>query len=181
MFSRRFSNLMSTALIAGALALISLPATAFAAPPERPGYSPASAAAPDSALHMLQPGQWDWYVFKAQIPPLHDLTASQRLENNRAMIDVAMNIQQGVGNFEVWNAQTLRDWLTNVKYTPFGQGTENSALKSDPLHYWAGSFNFNGAYYLVVKNKGNTPMEYSLNISDENVTFPSNLMVQSVK
>ncbi|MEZ4675294.1 MAG: hypothetical protein R2932_13740 [Caldilineaceae bacterium] len=37
-------------------------------PPERAGYSAASAAEPTAGDHLLQPGQWDWHVFHAQIP-----------------------------------------------------------------------------------------------------------------
>ncbi|MCB0095801.1 MAG: hypothetical protein KDE46_08785 [Caldilineaceae bacterium] len=181
MFKKRFSKFMSAGLIAGLLAVASVPTVFAASMPERAGYSAATAAAPDSAVHTLQPGQWDWYVFKSQVPPLHGLTQSQRLAQDTAKIDVTMNVQQGQGNFEIWNAQTLRDWTSNVKYTAFGQGTENDALRSDPMHFWQGSFTVNGTYYLVVKNKGNTPMNYALNITDKNVSFPSNLMIKNIQ
>ncbi|MEZ4656109.1 MAG: hypothetical protein R2911_00890 [Caldilineaceae bacterium] len=187
MFIKRISMLMSAALIAGMLSMAAAP-SAFAVLAERAGYSPASAAAPNTAMHELQPGQWDWYVFKAGIPPLHGLSQSQRMAQDKATLDVTMNIARGTGRFEVWNQTTLHDWLTNVKYTPFGQSTENYlGQRSTDVdgkvipNYWAGEFNEGGTYYLIVKNTGNTPMFYSLNTVEQNITFPSSLTVPNVK
>lgn len=173
MLTSRFTKWMGAALIVGMLTVVGVP-TVFAATSERPGYSPASAAAPDNALHELQPGQWDWYVFHTQSVNYSADTAQT------ASIDVTMNAVQGQGNFQIWGAQNLDQWTGGVKVTPIGQGTENASIHSDPLHYWAGSFTVNGNFYIVVQNKSNQTLDYSLTISSNNVDFPSQLSVQSV-
>lgn len=169
MFTNKFSRWMSAALVVGTLTMVSVP-TAFAASDERPGYSPASAAAPDTATHTLQPGQWDWYVFHTD-----SLNYAADMPQN-ATINVTLN-EDGTGNFQIWNSDNLQQWTGGQSVTPVGQGTENKSDLKDPLHFWSGGFTVNGTFYIVVQNKGNQPLHYSLQISSQNVDFPSQLSV----
>ncbi|MEZ4616535.1 MAG: hypothetical protein R2867_13690 [Caldilineaceae bacterium] len=193
---KQLSKIASMALIAGSLSVVSVP-TAFAAnaTPERAGYSAASAAEPTAGDHLLQPGQWDWYVFHAQIPV--NQTRNDNGKFDGSTVDATMKLISGQGKFVVWSQDNLRDWTQNDKFSAVGQGTQvyvKSATNHDAhdrnmtnnrrddmvgtsTYSWQGNFQQPGTYYLIVENTGSTAMNYTLNITGNAVTFPSQMTI----
>ncbi|MEZ4860234.1 MAG: hypothetical protein R3C14_02960 [Caldilineaceae bacterium] len=200
---KQLAKFMSIVLLAGSLTMAISP-TAFAA--ERPGYSAASAAMPTPGVKVLQTGQWDWYVFHAQIP-LNETKDSQG-HISGSTVDATMHVTSGQGSFEIWTPNMVNKWKLNESFNPVGEGTQlytvnpinptykhgessnsdeseknadtNNALKdyATSTYTWQGNFQEPGTFYLIVKNNGSQPLDYTLSITGNSVVFPSQLSVQ---
>ncbi|MEZ4673659.1 MAG: hypothetical protein R2932_05365 [Caldilineaceae bacterium] len=108
-----------------------------------------------------------------------------------------MKLISGQGKFVVWSQDNLRDWTQNDKFSAVGQGTQvyvKSATNHDAhdrnmtnnrrddmvgtsTYSWQGNFQQPGTYYLIVENTGSTAMNYTLNITGNAVTFPSQMTI----
>jgi len=133
---------------------------------------PESAVMPSSGTVRIEPGTWQWYSFRPQIPfgAKEDATAVVT-DPTDATIDAVLRKQSGNVNFEVWSADDLNNWRNSVDFEATGAGTVNEFLTGDPLS-WQGSFERGGTYYLIVKNSGSEPATYSLSVTGD-VGFPS--------
>ncbi|MCE7980289.1 MAG: hypothetical protein DYG89_03790 [Caldilinea sp. CFX5] len=199
---------MSIALVAGSLNVAAVATTFAATPAERAGYSAATAAMPTAGNKVLLPGQWDWYVFRSQVPLNQDKNEHGRFPG--ATIDATMHIINGQGSFEIWTPDMVRQWIANESFDPVGKGTQvyvqntinpsgqqlkdntmdaNDIAADKPVkghhaildlatsnYHWEGNFPGSGDYYLIVKNSGNQPLNYTLTVTGD-LVFPSQLTV----
>lgn len=130
-----------------------------------------AALTPDAGLTRIEPGTWQWYTFRSQVPvDVEDDDEDVVTDPEDATINIALQTQTGVVSFEVWSAEDLNNWRNDVDFDATGVGTENEFITNDPL-FWEGSFTTNDTYYLVVKNNGSEAATYTLDITG-NVTFP---------
>ncbi|MEZ4861453.1 MAG: hypothetical protein R3C14_09105 [Caldilineaceae bacterium] len=174
----KFSKLFSILLVVGLLTSFGvLPALAADAT-GAPGDGPANAVSPVSGAVQIAPGQWQWYVFRSQLPVNVEESDENAVTNPAdATVDAALQIYSGNVDFEVWSPNDLNNWRDNVDFTPMGQGTVNEFMNGDPL-FWQGSFKANNNYYLIVMNRTNQPAYYSLSITGD-VALPSALTLNS--
>lgn len=133
---------------------------------------PESAVMPATGKVKIEPGTWQWYSFRPQIPfgAEEDDTAVVT-DPTAATIDAVLRVQSGNADFEVWSADNLNAWRNGVDFDPTGAGTVNDFMSGDPLS-WQGTFERGGTYYLIVKNHGSEAATYSLNVTGD-VSFPS--------
>jgi len=136
------------------------------------GTGPENTLMPADGIVMIEPGQWQWYSFRSQVPVRVDSEGEDVVNNSEdAIIDALLRAQSGNVDFEVWSAQNLNDWRNGEDFDAVGGGTENEFITGDPL-FWQGAFERNTTYYLIVKNNTTQPAYYSLNITGD-VSFPS--------
>lgn len=126
---KQLSRLISIVLVAGSLSVATVP-SAFAATPERVGYSAATAAMPTAGNKVLQPGQWDWYLFRSQVPMNQSKNEHGRYPG--ATVDATMRVVNGQGAFEIWTPDMVREWAANQDFTPVGKGTQ--VYVEDTIH-----------------------------------------------
>lgn len=138
------------------------------------GDGPANALMPANGVVRVEPGQWQWYIFRSQAP-LATEVVDEDLVTEEAIVDAALRVQSGAVDFEVWSTDNLNDWIAATDFDPTGTGTTNESLPGDPL-FWQGSFEGNNTYYLIVKNHSAQASYYALNITG-NVAFPSTLVL----
>jgi len=133
---------------------------------------PESAVMPASGNVRIEPGTWQWYSFRPQIPfgAEEDETAVVT-DPTDATIDAVLRAQSGNVDFEVWSSDNLNAWRNGVDFDPTGAGTVNEFMNGDPLS-WQGSFERGGTYYLIVKNQSSEAAIYSLSVTGD-VSFPS--------
>ena len=133
---------------------------------------PENASMPATGNVKIEPGTWQWYSFRPQIPfgAEEDDTAVVT-DPTAATIDAVLRVQSGNADFEVWSANNLNDWRNGVDFDSTGAGTINDFMSGDPLS-WQGTFERGGTYYLIVKNHGSEAATYSLNVTGD-VSFPS--------
>lgn len=169
-FSKFLSLLLVLALLAGFGA-----GTALAQDmTSRPGAGPADALMPADGVVSIEPGQWQWYIFRSQVPVNVEEDDDAVVTNPEdATINAALRLQSGAVDFEVWSANDLNNWRNDSDFDPMGVGTTNEFMPGDPL-FWQGSFQGNNSYYLIVKNRSAQTSFYALDISG-NVAFPSTL------
>lgn len=121
------------------------------------GTGPADALSPAGEWMPLTNGQQVWYAFK------HDGG------------DTAILVRMGVSpsnsaTFSVWTPENVRQWVAGEKPAPIGSGVKNDTFGDDLV--WTGSFNFPGAYYVLVEQTGRASGSYKLDISGKGVSFP---------
>jgi hypothetical protein len=142
------------------------------------GGGPDTGAMPTDSIVRIESGQWQWYVFRSQVPvgvenDSNDLVTSP----SDATINATLRVESGAVDFEVWDANNLNEWRNSKEFDPMGAGTENEFLPNDPL-FWQGSFTTNTNYYLIVMNRAAEPAYYRLDITG-NVSFPSGLALDN--
>lgn len=137
------------------------------------GYGPASALMPANGNVQIEPGQWQWYVFRTQAPFNVEENKKDTIDLTQAVVKAALYVKSGTVDFQVWSLDNLNNWRDNTDFTPMGQGTTNEFVTGDPLT-WQGSFRGNVDNYLIVMNHGSQPAVYSLNITGD-VTFPTSI------
>jgi archaellum component FlaG (FlaF/FlaG flagellin family) len=131
-----------------------------------------AALAPTAGLTRIEPGTWQWYTFRSQVPvDAEEDDEDVVTDPEDATINIALQTQTGVVSFEVWSADDLNDWQNDVDFDPTGVGTENEFITNDPL-FWEGSFETNDSYHLIVKNNGTEPAFYALAITGD-VSLPA--------
>lgn len=142
-----------------------------------PGDGPATAVMPSSGPVRIEPGKWQWYVFRSQVPQnVEDSGADVVTSPSDATIDAVLRVQSGHVDFEVWSTDDLNR-RNETDFDPTGAGTVNEFMPGDPLS-WQGSFDGNNNYYLIVKNRGSDAATYSLDITGD-VRFPSTLALNT--
>lgn len=143
-----------------------------------PGYGPGSAVHPSVGAVTIEPGSWQWYIFRSQVPVNVDSEGNDIVTNPEdATIDATLRMISGDVDFEVWSAENLNSWINDSDFDPMGMGTTNEFIIGDPL-FWQGSFPTNDNYYLIVQNKSGQAATYTLDITG-NVRFPSELALDS--
>lgn len=146
------------------------------------GDGPGTAVSPSAGAVQIEPGKWQWYLFRSQRPVNVEET-DEEIENavvtnpEDATIDAMVRVDSGNVDFEVWSSEDLNNWINDEEFDPTGVGTINEFMNGDPL-FWQGTFQGNNNYYLIVKNRGTEPAFYSLNITGD-VRFPSELSLNS--
>jgi hypothetical protein len=138
------------------------------------GDGPGMAVTPSAGVVRIEPGKWQWYLIRSQLP----VGAEETKEDGvtfppAATIDATLRLQSGKVDFEVWSADNLNKWINNTDFDPTGIGTTNESITGNPL-FWQGSFLGNNDYYLIVKNRSAQPSFYSLAVTGD-VSFPSQL------
>lgn len=147
-----------------------------------PGAGPANALMPANGFVQIEPGQWQWYVFRSQAATStagddEDSVEDGVAKTEVATIDAALRVQSGSVNFEVWSKNDLNNWVDNEEFNPTGKGTTNEFMPGDPLS-WQGVFEGNNDYYLIVKNPSTQAASYALSITGD-VAFPSTLALST--
>lgn len=171
-FSKLFSILTVIALLvtAGAGAAFAKETTGM------PGDGPANALMPANGIVRIEPGQWQWYTFRSQVPVSTEVKDEDPVVED-AIVDASLRLQSGTADFVVWSANDLNNWINGEDFDATGVGTKNEALPADLLT-WQGAFQGNNNYYLIVKNPSAQPAFYALNITG-NVAFPSTLVLST--
>jgi hypothetical protein len=141
-----------------------------------PGDGPANALMPARGMVRIEPGQWQWYIFRSQAPLSTEIEDEDPVVED-AIVDAVLRVQSGAVDFEVWSANDLNNWINDEDFDPTGIGTTNEALPGDPLS-WQGAFEGNNSYYLIVKNRSVQPSFYALDVTG-NVAFPSTLVLNT--
>lgn len=142
------------------------------------GGGPDSGAMPTDTIVQIEPGQWQWYLFRSQVPVGVEKDNNDVVTNaGDATINATLRLESGAVDFEVWDANNLNEWRNNKEFDAMGAGTENEFLTGDPL-FWQGSFTTNSNYYLIVMNRTAEPAYYRLDITG-NVSFPSGIAMDS--
>lgn len=134
------------------------------------GYSADTAIATSHDSVTLQPGQQIWYTFE------YDFDNND--ENNtpsQALVEVAVDVQDSI-SFEVWTPDQVRLWAENVEFDATGEGTifRDGTGDNDPnrnLLVWSGSAPASNTYYVIVENETDSPANYTISISGEDVSF----------
>jgi hypothetical protein len=149
MSRKLYTIMMAAALFASVFGLSPLAAAAA-------GTGPDDALAPTGQWTALAVNQQAWYAF--------------RYEGDGSQVLVRMSVEpSNSATFEVWTPDQLRQWARGDSVTPVGRGSASDVFGGDLV--WAGSFNTPGTYYIIVKQTGQTPANYSLQISGTAVGF----------
>lgn len=175
----KLSKVMSLLVIMALLATLGAGAVLAQDLSTGAGDGPGTAVSPSAGVVQIQPGSWQWYLFRSQRPVNVEENEEDVVTNpTDATIDATVRVESGKVDFEVWSADDLNNWINDTDFTPTGVGTTNEFMNGDPL-FWQGSFQGNNNYYLIVKNRSTDPAFYSLDITG-NVSFPSaaNLAMQ---
>lgn len=186
-------KLFSRAVLFGLLAvlLVVTPVLASAAPAPATGMT--NAAGPLPGWVEVAPGATQWYRFKYSYD-----NSDKDNEPTQAIVELNM---RAPGNlvFEVWTPERLRaplpsftedkDEENGMVREPVGVGTPRflyetwhwEGMRPQHKHYvdvvdrmdliWAGGARATDTYYVVVKNKGETPASYHLTITGPDVSF----------
>lgn len=173
-FSKVFSLLLIIALLApwGAGSALAQDMTST------PGAGPGDALMPADGVVSIGPGQWQWYVFRSQVPvSVEDDDEDVVTDPADATVNAALRVRSGNVDFEVWSANDLNNWYNDSDFDPMGVGTTNEFLPGDPL-FWEGSFEGNSNYYLIVMNRSAQTSYYALDITGD-VAFPSTLALST--
>ncbi len=147
------------------------------------GDGPGTAVSPSAGVVSIEPGRWQWYLFRSQRPVNVEENDDEENDDDvvtnptDATIDATVRVQSGRVDFEVWSSDDLNNWINDEDFNPTGVGTTNEFMNGDPL-FWQGTFQGNNNYYLIVKNRGSEPAFYSLNLTGD-VRFPSQLALDS--
>lgn len=138
------------------------------------GDGPGTAVSPSAGIVRIEPGSWQWYLFRSQRPVnVEENDEDVVTDPTDATVDATVQVASGRVDFEVWSSDDLNNWINDEDFDPTGVGTTNEFMNGDPL-FWQGTFQGNNNYYLIVKNRGTEPAFYSLNITGD-VRFPSQL------
>lgn len=146
------------------------------------GDGPGTAVSPSTGFVRIEPGSWQWYLFRSQRPVNVEETDEEIAEAvvtnpEDATIDATVRVDSGNVDFEVWSADDLNNWINDEDFNPTGVGTTNEFMNGDPL-FWQGTFQGNNNYYLIIKNRSTEPAFYSLDVTGD-VSFPSQLALNS--
>jgi hypothetical protein len=174
-----------------ALTPILLAAPVWAAPSATPAQAPSTsvgqAAGPLSGPIQLPAHGSQWFKFKYA----YDNSDSDN-EPTQAVITLQSDAPTTVG-FEVWTLGRMRspqrdnEDRANDKVTPVGMGTpviidtireheadgtidEEDVLDPQTL-VWAGSQKASDTFYVLVKNTGDAPVNYTISISGPDVSY----------
>lgn len=132
------------------------------------GYSPYDAVAPTEGEITLNAGETRWYTFN------YDYNDSDNPSEAIAILN--MELPESV-SFEVWNQDTIREWVNGDEYDAIGAGTPVKLNNSDGTDLdldtiqWVGSSRASDQYYIVVENETNQAATFSLSVSGEDVSF----------
>lgn len=192
--SRRMFRLFNSALMVSVLLAILVAAPALAATTPAPATSLKDAGAPLPGWVQVEPGAVQWYKFK-----YHYDNSDKDNEPTQALVQLRMNAPKNV-IFEVWTPERLNAPLPDPAKkineqegvrVPVGVGTpafigkswhwdlgeehapnRHTVVMTDGLHLmWAGSARATDTYYVMVKNKGDTPAMYKLSITGPEISF----------
>lgn len=173
---KKFSKLFSVLTVIALLVTVGAGAVFAQTTTVTLGDGPANALMPASGVVRIDPGQWQWYIFRSQAPISTEIEDEDPVVED-AVVDAVLRVQSGAVDFEVWSANDLNNWINSEDFDATGIGTHNEAMPGDPLT-WQGSFEGNNSYYLIVKSRSATPSYYALNITG-NVAFPSTLVLNT--
>jgi hypothetical protein len=189
---RRMFRLFNSALMVSVLLAILVAAPALAA--TTPATTLKDAGAPLPGWVQVEPGAVQWYKFK-----YHYDNSKDDNEPTQALVQLRMNAPENV-IFEVWTPGRLNaplpdpekrlDEQEGTVRVPVGMGTPTYAGESwhwnlgnhAPVKHevvltdkccltWAGAARATDTYYIVVKNKGDTPASYKLSITGPEISF----------
>lgn len=174
----KFSKILSLLVVIALLATVGAGAVLAQDRPSTPGAGPATALMPADGVVSIGPGQWQWYVFRSQVPVNVEADDDDVVTDPEdATISAALRLQSGAVDFEVWSPNDFNNWVNDDDFDALGIGTENEFMPGDPL-FWKGSFKANNNYYLIVKNRSAQTSYYALSITG-NVAFPSTLALST--
>ena len=173
---KKFSKLLSVLTIIALLATFGAGAALAQTVAGTPGDGPANALMPANGMVRIDPGQWQWYAFRSQVPLSTEIEDEDPVTED-AIVDATLRVQSGAVDFEVWSANDLNNWINSEDFDATGIGTQNEALPGDPLT-WQGAFEGNNTYYLIVKSRSAQPSYYALNVTG-NVAFPTTLVLNT--
>lgn len=173
---KKFSKLFSLLTVIALLATVGAGAAFAQTTTATLGDGPANALMPASGVVRIDPGQWQWYIFRSQAPISTEVEDEDPVTED-AVVDAVLRVQSGAVDFEVWSANDLNNWINSEDFDATGIGTQNESLPGDPLT-WQGSFEGNNSYYLIVKSRSATASYYALNVTG-NVAFPSTLVLNT--
>lgn len=174
----KFSKFLSLLMVIALLATLGTGAALAQDMTNTPGAGPDNALMPANGVVSIEPGQWQWYIFRSQAPVnVEDEDEDVVTDPEDATINAALRLQSGAVDFEVWSANDLNNWYNDSDFDPMGVGTTNEFLPGDPL-FWEGSFEGNNSYYLIVKNRSAQTSFYALDITGD-VAFPSTLALST--
>lgn len=191
---RRIFRLFNSALMVSILLAILVAAPALAATAPTPATTLKDAGAPLPGWVQVEPGAVQWYKFK-----YHYDNSKDDNEPTQAIVELRMNAPKNV-IFEVWTPGRLNaplpdptkrlDEQDGAVRVPVGMGTpafvgntwhwnignhppvKHEVVMTDGLHLmWAGAARATDTYYVVVKNKGDTPASYKLTITGPEISF----------
>jgi hypothetical protein len=137
-----------------------------------PGSSPLDAMRIDGQPRYIQSQTWVWYYFdyntdsdkvKSRIEAWVDnnLNASDNLE-------AAKNIE-----LAIYTPEQIRDFFRDSSISPVGRGSkppDGLEISGHDL-YWSGNFNFNGRFFVAVKNSNNFAVQYKVWVKGGTVTL----------
>jgi TolB protein len=151
------SNRRATAGFVG-LTLWILVSTALPLAVLAQGSGPADAQAPSDDWQPIQPGQEHWYAFY--------------YAGDGSQIEIRLKTEPPESaSFDLWTPHDVRRWADGAEVTPVGSGSP--APGETGTMVWAGSFNDQGTYYVVVEHAGQkqAPGYYLLEIEGDGVVW----------
>ncbi len=132
-----------------------------------PGNEPETAGPPYAEAVESFPGVWHWYRFRYQANPNRD-------EQANAVVMLKME-RAGCVVFDVTTTGRLRTPFDEDgdPIGPVGQGTpfDDGNRRDERTLLWVGSSNFSESYFVVVRNRADTPCTYTLTIDGEPVVY----------
>jgi hypothetical protein len=172
MFTKQYQRLTLVAALITALSIFS---PALAAGPT--GGSPNDALAPTGGTVHLTAGQQQWYIFH---------TDGVDANNHPSKVDVRlMAAPQGSATFLVWTADQLNQMRfqdPNNPVKPLGQGTvstfQDNGQTVDRYNgalIWAEDARIGNTYYLQVQTTGMQDSNYTLTVTGDALSFPTQL------
>jgi hypothetical protein len=168
----KYSKLITICVVVALLATFGASAVFGQAMTGKPGDGPGNAVTPADSTVTIEPGQWQWYLFRSQVPVGVEESDKDAATVNAATIEAVLRVQSGSVGFEVWSAEDLNNWRNNADdFSPTGSGTPNESIVGEPL-FWQGAFTLNNNYYLIVMNRTSQSATYTLSITGD-VAFPA--------
>ena len=152
--SKSLSKGLAVGIIAGLLSTMSV-ASILAS---EPGFDPGHAGAPSRDWISIAPGVDHWYAF--------------RDEGDRESIEIILDAEPNDrASFKVVTQEDIRRWRAGERLLGVGAGTQNDQIPGDL--FWTGSFVKGDTYYVLVEGDNFIPSTYKLNISGQDVSFPT--------
>lgn len=132
-----------------------------------PGNEPETAGPPYEEAVESFPGVWHWYRFRYQANPNRD---------EQANVVVMLKMERaGCVAFDVTTTGRLRTPFDEdgSPIGPVGQGTpfDDGNQRHQRTLLWVGSSAFSESYFVVVRNRTDTPCTYTLSIEGEPVVY----------
>jgi Tol biopolymer transport system component len=151
-------------IVASAFALVSTALIWNAAFAGDPGSSQFDALPITGQTQFIQPQTQLWFYF--------DYNTDRDKNKSRIEVWVDDNLSQDTlkktiaSNVElfIYTQAQANDYIRDSSIQPIGKGSQPGTSSNVSGHdlYWAGRFNSNGRYYVVVKNSNTIPIEFRL-------------------